>query len=212
MKYLIAFALLVVSVIAQAGEFTVMGGVSMFRPPDSGTYWNNNQAYDNFMTPAAVGLRYDTTTSGSISYGVQYTHFGEVKMDALAVSAEPPTIGGYDPSTGSCVGGTCAPLRRWRMHSDTQSIALIATKHYGNWSVEGGINVYEVKTGGNVPDLNYQYPDARFLYATPMFGGAYRSGPWSIRAQVWIMPTTGETPAAFHEKGAATVMVGYTFQ
>jgi len=230
MKHLLLIILSFCS-FAHAGEFTIMGGASMFKAPDTGTYWNANQEHDTFMTPAAVGLRWDTDKQGSISYGIQYTHFGEVKIDALAVLTDAPFPGGYDGTTGLCTG-PCAPLRRWRMNSEVQSVAFIVTKHYDKWSIEVGANLYEAKTDGNVietresedygfahPVFNlgtngkgyYQYPSARFLYIMPMFGVGYRDGPWSVRTQLWFMPTNGDTLAAFSEKGTLTILAGYSF-
>lgn len=229
MKYFLSLLLFCTSVFA--GDFTVLGGVSKFQAPGTGTYWNHNQAHDNFMTPAAVGLRYETERSGSISYAVQYTHFGAVTIDALAVLTDAPFPGGFDPETGGCTG-PCAPLRRWKMRSDPQSVAVTMSKHFGKWSLEAGLNLYEVKTSGVVTetpesaaygiaypkhdlgvsaDGQYHYPDARFLYLMPMLGIAYRDGPWSVRVQTWLMPTAGETPAAFSEIGIFTFLVGYTF-
>jgi len=215
MKYIVAIILALCSISSRAGDFTVMGGMSHFTAPDSGTYWNNNQPYDNFMNPAAFGLRYDTDTKDSWSFGIQYTHFGEVKMDALAVLTDAPYPGGYDPATGGCTGGECKPLRRWRMRSDAQSLAFIGAKHFTRWSLEGGLNIYEVKTAGNVLDTDgssfYKYKEARYLDVLPMFGVGYMNAPWSFRLQQWFMYAPGETPEAFNQKGTTTVLVGYSF-
>jgi hypothetical protein len=226
MKTLITLIFALLSSFSFAGEYTVMGGVSIFKEPGNGTYWNNNQPYDKDMTPEAFALRYDSDKKEGYSWGVQYTHFGLVKMDAMAVLTDEPYPGGFIPGNSLCTG-PCAPLRRWRMHSDAQSIALIGVKHVGNWSFEVGLNLYEVKTGGDVHSPNYvlqngswvsapgnfdyNYPEARYLDVMPMFGIGYRSGPWSIKIQEWFMPGPGETPPAFTEKGTTTILVGYSW-
>jgi hypothetical protein len=209
MKTLIALIFALLSSFSFAGEYTVMGGVSVFKMPGNGTYWNNNQPYDKDMTPAAFALRYDSGKEG-YSWALQYTHFGEVKLDALAVSTDEPYQGGFVPGNSTCVG-KCAPLYRWKMRSDAQSIALIGIKNVGAWSFEAGLNLYEVKTSGNVPDIPYDYPEARYLDVLPMFGIGYRSGPWSIKVQQWFMPAPGVTPQAFNESGTTTILVGYTW-
>jgi hypothetical protein len=196
----------------RAGEFTVMGGASFFRPPETGTYWNNNQSYVNNFTPLAYALRYDMAQKDSYSLGVQYTNFGEVTMDDMAVSVDGPATGGYLPATGGCVG-PCASLYRFRMKSSAQSVAMLAVKHWGNWSLEGGVNIYEVKTSGIAtagPTLIYRFPDTTFVYAMPVLGAAYRQGPWSVRVQIWWMPSPNDTPGAFTEDAQPTLLIGYS--
>jgi hypothetical protein len=194
-------------------EVTIMGGVFFGRPPETGTYWNsNNDQYVNNMTPPAFALRYDTDKRNGWSYGVQYTHFGTVRMDAMAVGADAPEPGGYIPETGGCVG-PCRPLFRWRMESETKGISAIMTRHFNDWSFEGGLNIYEAKTKGNWTGHGgrYDYPNTTYLGIMPMLGGTYTDGKLSLHAQVWWMPTPGWTPAAFTEDAQMTLLVGYSF-
>lgn len=208
---------------SRAGEFTALGGVAHFNKPHDGIYWNHNQPHDVRMTTPAFGLRYDTERMwGSYSFGVQYTNFGTVKMDARAVTKDAPEAGGYIQDAGTCVG-TCAPLARWKMQTDVQSVAFIGTKHWGRWSLEFGANVFETKTSGyvheydNNPAGRFNYSSSRYLGVGPVAGVAYRSGAWSVRAQLWRMEgraITGDSksaPAAMNENYQATLMVGYTF-
>jgi len=218
-KHFFVMALLVpLSVLS--GDFTIMGGVAQFNSPHDGIYWNKNQPHDHQMTPLVFALRYDV--KGLIegySFGVQYTNFGEVKTDSVAVTKDAPEAGGYDPATGSCVGA-CAVTARWKMKSETQSVAFIGTKHFGQWSLEGGLNVFEVKTRGAVEyqdGSTFNYTPTRYLGVGPMAGVGYRSGNWITKLQLWRMEgraVSGEgksAPAAYKEDYQVTVMVGYQF-
>jgi hypothetical protein len=199
---------------AFAGEFGVMAGAWFSRPPDTGTYWNNNQSYVNNMTPASFGFRYDSDISANgWSYAVQYTDFGTVTMDAMAVSHDVVDPDGYNPATGTCAI-TCAPSYRWVMKTKTQSVALIGTKHWGKWSLEGGLNLYETKTSGDVitPTFVFHYPGADYMYIMPMLGAAYQFDKnWSLHSQVWWMTAPGDVPAAFTSDATATVHLKYNF-
>lgn len=207
-------ALLASASTAKAGDWSVMGGAAFFQPPQSGIYWNDNQPHDNFVTPAAWAIRFDTAPVwGAWNAAVQYTNFGTVKINSLAVTADAPQQGGYDPNTGGCVG-PCAPLARWKMESEVQSIAFMGVRRFNRWTLEAGLNVYEVKTRGDVLYKNgssYTYPSARFLDVGPMAGVGYQSGPWSVHAQLWRMEAKGDTPGAFNEKYQWTLMAGYSF-
>jgi len=197
-----------------------MGGVARFNQPHDGIYWNHNQPHDHRMLTPAFGLRYDT---GRIwedySFGVQYTNFGTVTMNSLAVTTDAPYEGGYIPGAGTCVG-TCAALARWKMKTETQSVAFIGARHWGRWSLEIGANVFETRTSGYVDytdGTTYRYSHTNFVDVGPMAGAAYRRGPWSVRAQLWRMEgrtikgQKDSAPAAFNENFQATLMVGYTF-
>lgn len=220
MKRFIILCLLCFATLSAHSQVSILAGVARFNKPSDGVYWNMNQPHDAFMTPAVLGLRYDTARRGSYSLALQYTHFGTVKMDALAVTTDAPYQGGYIADTGTCVG-TCAELARWKMESETQSIALIGVKHFGAWSFEAGLNVYEIRTKGHVENLDgsfrFQYKEGRALDYGPMFGVAYSNGPWAGRFQVWRMEGKGHTddgyypPATFREDYQLTATVGYTF-
>lgn len=217
---LLFMLLISISPQSRAGDFTVLAGVAKFNQPHDGIYWNKNQPHDHRMNTPVFGLRYDTGRKWDVySFGVQYTHFGNVQMDSMAVTKDAPDDGGYIPNTGTCVG-TCAPLARWRMNTWTESISFIGTRHWGAWSVDVGLNLYETKTRGYV-----NYGDtSTFLYANtnhtdvgPMFGVTYRNGVWSLRWQLWRMEgraITGAShsaPAAFNENYQTTLLVGRTF-
>lgn len=202
-------------------DVTVMAGVTKYGQPADGLYWNENQPNDLFLTPAAVGIRWDSKRLPfNISVGVQYTHFGMAKTNALAVSKDAPEQGGYIPNSGGQCVGTCAPLHRWKMESEAQSVALIAVKHFGNFGLEAGLNLYETKTRGHVNYGTgvYTYPSGRNLATSPMFGVSYRKGPWSVRLQTWLMDGPAkypdgkeEAPAVFNDTRTWTLLVGYTF-
>lgn len=215
------FWLLVLSCVVALGsekcsgaELTVMAGFAQFEPPSDGVYWNVNQPHDMTLTPAAAAIRYD-----SGAFALQYTYFGTVKVDALAVSVDAPDPGGYVRGEGRCIG-TCAPLARWKMQTETQSVALIYVKRFGPWSVEGGANLYETRTKGHVEHLNgavWNYKEGRYLDVGPMAGLGYQGGPWSVRFQIWRMEGKGTPgdgaipPAAFSQNYQATLMAGYSF-
>ena len=207
---------------ARAGEWTAMAGVSQFYKPSDGTYWNVNQQESNQMTPAAAGLRWDSDRRGAWSFGVQYTYFGEAKLNAYAVTTDAPAQGGYIPDSGGQCVGACAGLAQWHMSSEAQSIAVLATRHWGPWSLEAGVNFYETRTRGYVD--SYQTVASHFAYAEttwldygPVVGGAYRSGPWSIRLQLWRMEGKGDSgdgykaPTMFSPDRQWTLLGGYTF-
>lgn len=212
MKFILSI-LAFIPILASAGEFTLMAGAAFFQPPQDGTYWNVNQSHDNFMTPAAYGVRYD---SGTIA--VQYTNFGKVQTNAMAVTTDWPYPGGYDPNTQDC-HGTCKPLARWKMQSETQSVAIMVVKRMGNWSLEAGVNVYEVKTMGHVEysdGSTFKYKTARYLDVGPMAGVGYKKGAWSVRAQLWFMEGKGDPndgyvpPGDFNASYQWSLLVGYT--
>lgn len=197
------------------GDITLMGGLAHFLKQDDGTYWNRNQPADIQLMSPAAGVRYD---SGWMA--VQYTYFGMARVSALAVTLDAPHPGGYDRIAGACVG-TCAELARWKVETETQSLAVIGVKRWGGWSVEGGVNIFEARTKANVVNtdgsLRFQYKENRYLDYGPMFGFAYQSGPWSLRAQFWKMEgrsKPGEDEIAQGAFGAGwqqTLLAGYTF-
>lgn len=200
---------------------TLLGGVSVFQKPSDGLYWNHNQQNSFDLNPLAAGIRWDSKRSGNWSVGVQYTHFGEMRVNALAVSQDAPEAGGYVPNEGTCTG-PCAELARWKMTTETQSVAFILTRHVGNWSFDVGANVYETHTKGHVVFENsgswiWPYKEGRWLDVSPMAGVTYQHGPWSARFQYWRMEGRGSPtdpyipPAAYCEDHQMTAMVGYTF-
>ena len=212
--WLLAFA----AFSASASDFTVMGGLSQFVRPVDGKYWNVNQASSMDLNPLVFALRYNTKqTEGGFSAGLQYTNFGRIKSDAWAVIDDAPTPGGYIGG-GKCAG-PCNPVARWIMTSDTQSVALIVTKHFDGFSVELGRNFYEVSTSGRVQFANgstWNYLDSRYPGADWMAGVAYTKGPWSIRFQAWLMETRVLTddgrvpPAVYDGPFQYTLLLGYT--
>lgn len=207
---------------SRAGEITVLAGVSQFYKPADGVYWNANQQNDFQANPLAAGLRWDSERSGAWSWAVQYTYFGRAKMDAYAVTTDAPAQGGYIPNSGGQCVGACAGLAQWHMSSEAQSIAVLATRHWGPWSLEAGVNFYETRTRGYVD--SYQTVASHFTYAEttwldygPVVGAAYRSGPWSIRLQIWRMEGKGDSgdgykaPTMFSPDRQWTLLGGYTF-
>ena len=159
-------------------EISAFLGIAQFRMPENGVYWNDNQSYDKRMTPPVGGLRWD-----SKHWAVQYTAFGRVETNALAVTYDAPHPGGFDGSNSTCTG-PCAPLARWKMWSDVQCVAgLYKHKLSARWSIEGGANLCEVRTNGYVhytdpsqlqPD--YHYREGRSLSLGPVVGLQYRVG------------------------------------
>lgn len=212
-------AILLLAPTLACASITPMVGVSQFYKPADGIYWNANQPDSNQMTPAAAGIRWDSATQGNWSYGVQYTYFGRASMDAYAVTTDAPYAGGYIPNTGGACMGACAQTAQWHMSTETQSVAFIATRHFGDWSLEAGLNVYETRTKGYVD--NYQVVASHFTYSEttwldvgPIAGIAYQSGPWSLRLQVWRMEgkTSGDprqAPAMYSPDRQFTLLVGY---
>jgi len=216
-----AAILLLVPTLACAGTITPLVGVSQFYKPSDGLYWNASAPDNNMMTPAAAGLRWDSDQRGAWSFGVQYTYFGEAKMNAWAVTTDAPYQGGYIPDSGGKCVGTCAPLAQWHMTSETQSIAFMASRHWGGFSLEAGLNVYQILTKGYVDGYasggTFHYKDTTYVDVGPMFGAAYRDGPWSIRLQLWRMEGRGDpgdgykAPAMYSENRQWTLLGGYSF-
>ena len=205
---------------ADAGV-TLLGGVSVFQKPSDGVYWNHNQANSFDLNPMAAGIRWDSKRRGNWSAGVQYTNFGEMRVNALAVSKDAPATGGYIADSGTCVG-TCAELGRWKMTTETQSVAFILTRHVGNWSFDVGANIYETLTKGHVifeesGGWIWPYKEGRWLDIGPMAGVTYQDGPWSARFQYWRMEGRGSPddpyipPAAYKADHQMTFLLGYTF-
>lgn len=221
MKKIIAIATLCASMSAIAGDVTLLGGIAQFQPPTDGVYWNKNQEHKMDMRLPAAGIRWDSKQTNGYSFGVQYTYFGKVKIDAYAVSVDAPEPGGYDAGTQSCVG-PCAPLGVWHMTSEVDSIAFIGSKHVGNWSFEAGWNFFQVKTSGyvNYPSGGpvFNYKGITYVDSNPMAGVTYRDGMASVRLQIWRMEgkqNNGmdgyEPPGAFYEGYQTTLLAGYTF-
>lgn len=195
-------------------QVSIMGGVAKFEKPHDGIYWNHNQSHDMELTPPVWGARYDWD-----NWAIQYTNFGTVRTNALAVSEDAPRPGGYIGGTGQCVG-TCAPLWRWKMESETQSLAFIRKWKFGNWIPEIGLNVFEIKTKGYFADGNVimnTYKPARWLDVGPMAGIAYKvNDRFSIHYQIWRMEGKGtdngnHPPPNFNESHQQTLMASWSF-
>jgi hypothetical protein len=202
-----------------SAEVTPMLGVASFQKPSDGLYWNYNQPNSFQLNPIAAAVRVDSAPIiWNTSIGLQYTWFGTVKADAWAVSQDAPRAGGYIAGAGACMG-SCASLGRWLMSTETQGIALLATKHIGNWSFEAGANLYETRTKGHVllPGQDWQYKEGRYLGLGPVVGAAYRIGPVSVHLQLWRMEGKGSDgdpyvpPAVFNESHQWTLLAGYSF-
>lgn len=204
---------------ANAGEFTILGGLAKFVPQDDGTYWNRNQPSEMKLISPAAAIRYEGR-SGEYGLALQYTYFGVATVDALAVTKDAPDPGGYDRIAGACVG-PCAELARWKVESEAQSIAIIGAIYFERLMLEAGLNLYEVRTKANVVNTNgslrFQYKENRFLDWGPMLGIGYFFDPsWSIRAQFWKMegrskPGEDEiAQAAFGAGFQTTLFLGYT--
>lgn len=213
--------LLLAPILAPAGEVTILAGMTQYDKPSDGTYYNVNQPHDFDLKPAAYGVRWDSEQGwGGLSVAAQYTNFGAARTDAMAVSLDAPLAGGYIHG-GSCVG-PCAPLGRYVMKSEAQGIALTVSKYIGDFSIEWGANFYETKTSGFVeyaPGVSgtWRYNTQHYSGVSQMYGLAYRKGPWSLRAQLWLMDgpyrpeNMSEAPAIFNASQTATLLAGYTF-
>jgi hypothetical protein len=208
---------------ARGGEVSLMAGATRFGAPSDGTYHNVNQPSDfSGLTQPSVGVRWDSTRLPfNTSVGVQYTYFGTARTAAMAVSNDAPELGGYIPNSGGYCVGTCAPIYRWVMESEAQSVAFIAAKHFGNFSIEWGVNFYETKTRGYVDYGTgiYNYPNGKHTSSSEVFGLGYKYGPLSVRLQMWLMNGPSrkgsdgreEAPAIFNDEKTYSLLVGYTF-
>lgn len=209
---------------AEAQGLSILGGATKFGTVDDGTYWNIGQPAKFEMTSPSLGIRWDSKRMAyNTSFAVQYTYFGNAKIDALAVNIDAPHPGGYIPG-GGCVG-TCAPLARWVMKTRTQSVAFTASKHFGAFSVEAGLNVYATVTSGSVQHISaampfwWHYETHNYLGIGEVFGVAYERGNFSLRGQVWFMDTPQRSaglhrelpPSVSNQKPAFSLMAGYKF-
>lgn len=208
---------LFVSVTASAQGLTIMAGKTKFGPADDGTYWNEIKRHNIALIDSNWAIRYDTKPQNGWSLGVQYTDFGTSELDAQASSRDAPDVGGYDPHTKTCVGGTCAPEHRYMVKSAADSVAMLLTKHYGNWSFDAGVHYYAVETdvvvfgscitSGCGTSWSYHKTD---IQLGAVVGAAYRHGPWVARFQVWELEGRGPIPG-ISVGLTSTLMVGYTF-
>lgn len=207
---------------ARGGEVSLMAGATRFGAPSDGTYWNANQSREFNLVSPAIGIRWDSKRLPfNTSVAVQYTRFGKASTDALAVHLDAPMLGGYIPNTGGQCVGPCAPLARWIMESEAQSIALIGIKHFGEFSLEWGYNFYETRTRGHVEfydgNTNFYYKHQQYLGASQMYGLGWQRGQWSARLQLWLMngpfnaDDLREAPAIFNDEKTWTLLVGYSF-
>ncbi|MDE2102699.1 MAG: hypothetical protein KGL39_35975 [Patescibacteria group bacterium] len=215
-------ALILLAPSLACASITPMVGVSQFYKPADGVYWNASSPDENRMTPPAAGVRWDSNRHGDWSVGVQYTWFGRASMDAWAVTTDAPYPGGYIANSGGQCVGTCAPLAKWHMSSETQSIAFLATRHWGDFSLEAGMNVYEIRTKGSVdsyqgnPSGQFSYKETTWLDYGPVIGLAYQRGPWSLRLQAWRMEGKGDSadgykaPSMYSPDRQYTLLAGYT--
>jgi hypothetical protein len=210
-RLLITLLFLPLSVFA---DVTVMAGTTWFGPADDGTYWNKNAANNKELTKTAFAIRYDTEKWNGYGLAVQYTDFGTARMDAMASGRDAPDPGGYDPHTGSCVG-PCAPQHRWVSNSSAQSVALFVTKKLGNWSIEAGVNGFQIDTHVYVYDAYQSYngwghhsTDGGYDFG-PAVGVSYQYGPWSARWQAWLMESKDVIPSIF-TSWTSTFLIGYT--
>lgn len=222
MKKFLAIVCLLFATAANSQGFSIIGGMTKFGGPPDGVYWNVGKDNARKLERPAIGLRWDSERlRWNTSFAVQYTYFGTATVNALAVTVDAPDPGGYLANTGGQCVGTCAPLARWVMKSRAQSIAFIGAKHFGDWSLEGGLNVYETKTSGRVIYQSgrvWNYKDQRYLGIDSMFGVGYRvSKNVMVRYQVWYLDgpcntsVPEEAPAIFDSKTTQTITVGYTF-
>jgi hypothetical protein len=203
--------------LAHAGEFTSMAGPSWFGHADDGTYWNKTQEHSIELTKSAFAVRYDTDAgTHGFKLGFQYTEFGTAKMDAQASSRDAPDPGGYDPHTGACVGGVCAPNHNYVADSRARSTALLLSKDFGNWTVEGGAHFFEINTNvvvkgscltsGCGTAWSYSHTTEDF---GPVVGLAYHYGPWVGRLQHWALEGRAPLPTIY-TGWTTTLMIGYT--
>jgi hypothetical protein len=214
MKRLVVLFVLLAAAAAHA-ELSAFLGVAQFRMPENGVYWNDNQSYDKRMTPPVGGLRWD-----SQEWAVQYTAFGRVEIDAMAVTYDAPHPGGFDGSNSTCVG-KCAPSARWKVHSDVHCLAGLRKFVSGNWTYELGANLCEIRTNGHVhyTDLSqlqpdYHYPESVRLSLGPVVGVQYRVGESTqIMAQYMRIEGQGHTatPEAFGCAGQWLIAVRQSF-
>jgi hypothetical protein len=209
---------------AESKGVSILAGATQFGTVDDGTYWNIGQPAKFEMTSPSLGIRWDSDRLPfNTSVAVQYTYHGNAKIDALAVNVDAPHAGGYIPG-GGCVG-TCAPLSRWFMKTRTQSVAFTASKHFGAFSIEAGLNLYQTNTSGSVQHIEdpsawwWHYETHNYMGLGEMFGGAYQSGNFSLRWQVWFMDTPQRSaglhrelpPSVSNGKPAVSLMAGWRF-
>jgi hypothetical protein len=209
-RLLITLLFLPLSVFA---DVTVMVGHTWFGPADDGTYWDAIRPHNIELEKASWGIRYDTDKWRGYSLGVQYTNFGTARLDSMAIGADAPYPGGYSPKTKTCVG-PCAPDGHWTATTAAEAFAFLLTKHYGPWSVEGGVAFANIATNVTSPITmhNQQSWDPGVVLGA---GYAYRH--LSIHLQVYQLegknfatdPTMGNVPSIFTGFTTA-LMVGYS--
>lgn len=223
-KMFAALVILLLALPAFAGEFSLLAGATRFGEPSDGTYWNKNQQHDfSGLNQIAYGARWESDRLPfNTAISVQYTNFGESKTNALAVTVDAPYPGGYIPESGGQCVGTCAPLARWVMRGEAQSVSLGINKYFGNFGIEWAAAFSETRTTGYVDNLDgsrrYTYASGHGLEMNEMFGVSYHKGPWSVRLQSWkLMGRSGmvngveQAPYISNDERTTTLLVGYAF-
>lgn len=208
---------------ADAQGFSMLGGVTKHGAPPDGTYWNANQPHDFKLTTPSVGIRWDSERMAyNTSFAVQYTYHGTAKTDALAVSVDAPHPGGYIQGSGGQCVGTCADLAQWKMRTRTQGVTFTGSKHWGKWSIEAGLNVYNTVTSGTVNYQNgtqYHYATHNYIGIGELFGVMYQDGDFFIQLRALFMDTPQRwagnsrelAPSISNQDVTYSFMAGYKF-
>lgn len=227
MKALMVFLALACGM-AQAGEVTVEVGATHFTPQSDGTWWQDAFPHELKMNSPSLGLRYDTSQDDAgWSFGGGYMNLGRVSSSAQAVALDgaKPNDGGYNSSLKGC-NGPCWPLSQWNGHGSVDGFFGVVSKHYGPWSVEGGLYLYYPRWSINVPDWigcrecppqNITAFHHQHWQVGPMFGVRYKPSDWSLNISVWQTQTQGDSrydpyaPALY--RGAAwNLSIGRSFK
>lgn len=212
---------------AYAGEFTMLLGDSHFTPQSDGTWWQQPFPHDLKMNSPSLGLRYDTVQNDEgWSFGVGYMNLGRISSTALAVALDGKVSGdgGYNATTKAC-NGPCWPVSHWNGRGSVNGLFGIVSKHYGPWSIEGGLYLYYPRWSVSVPDWiscatctpqNITAFHHQHWQLGPMFGVRYKPSDWSLNLSVWQTQTQGDSkfnpysPALYHA-GTYNAAVGYSY-
>lgn len=221
-RFFVALMVTVFITASEAGEVTILAGVTKFQPHDAGTWWADGPEFPHElkMTGQSFGIRYDTAKNDDVSYSVGFLNLGAVSSSAVASGIDGPTNHGYSPELKTCING-CGYLSHWYGNGNVRGVFATRANHFGNFAIEYGLYIYKPTWQVHIPDwrgICQECPTVDLtvthnakLQPTPMVGVRYRKGPWSLNLSTMQAQSYGDEWTSLYMGLAYNLSVGYTF-
>jgi len=209
-KRLLGIVLLLVSLQANALDFSIGAGVSQFTA-DNGTWYQEEFPHKLNLTSSAFIAKIEQSINDKYAINAGYLYLGKTSSDALASASD------ADHSW---------PLSNWIGYGDVKGFFLQGKRKFSNGIfIEGGTYYYKATWQEYISDWRAcadcatQYVEVSHVpkwKLAPIYGLGYQKDNWSVALQqTWVDADEGSVEGtnfpAVYKKYTTSIFVNYTF-